>query len=86
MSDRYCNVEDGVDSLEGYLHFLWHIYYQLSQHASYEASNHGGLVLDILRIHGKGPWTRPASGVYGIDIARTIEDTLWNDLPFLVTI
>jgi hypothetical protein len=29
--------------------------------------------------------TRPTSGNFGIDIARTVEGTLWNDLPFLAT-
>jgi hypothetical protein len=42
-------------------------------------------VLDIVRIQGLGPLTRPVQGNYGIDIARTVEGTLWNDLPFLVT-
>lgn len=85
MSDRYCNVGDGVNSLENYIHSLWHIYYQLSQHTSYETSNHESLILDNLRIQGKGPLTRSVLEVYGIDIARTIEGTLWNYLPFLVT-
>lgn len=85
ISERYCKIGDGVDSLEGYLHSLWHIYYQLSRHTSHETSDHDRLVLDILRIQGKGPLTRPVSGSYGIDIARTVQGTLWNDLPFLVT-
>lgn len=85
ISERYCKIGDGVDSLEGYLHSLWHIYYQLSRYTSHETPDHDRLVLDILRIQGKGPLTRPVSGWYGIDIARTVEGTLWNDLPFLVT-
>ncbi|KAE8355969.1 hypothetical protein BDV28DRAFT_162087 [Aspergillus coremiiformis] len=85
VSDRYCNIGDGVDTLERYLHSQWHIYYQLSRHTSHETTDHDRLVLDILRIQGKGPLTRPVRGVYGIDIARTVEGTLWNDLPFLVT-
>lgn len=85
VSERYCKIGDGVDSLEGYLHSLWHIYYQLSRYTSHETSDHDRLVLDVLRIQGKGPLTRPVSGLYGIDIARTVEGTLWNDLPFLVT-
>ncbi|RMZ67215.1 cytochrome P450 [Pyrenophora seminiperda CCB06] len=84
ISERYCNG-DGVDSLEGYLHSIWHMYYQLSRHTSHETSTHDGLVLDIVRIQGLGPLTRPVSGNFGIDIARTVEGTLWNDLPFLVT-
>ncbi|CAE7194696.1 hypothetical protein CFE70_007434 [Pyrenophora teres f. teres 0-1] len=84
ISERYCNG-DGVDSLEGYLHSTWYMYYQLSLHTSYETNAHDRLVLDIVRIQGLGPLTRPVSGNYGIDIARTIEGTLWNDLPFLVT-
>lgn len=46
--------------------------------------DHDGLVLDILRIQGLGPLTRPAPWLPGIDIARTVDGTLWNDLPFLV--
>jgi len=84
ISERYCNG-DGVDSLEGYLHCTWYMYYQLSRHTSHETPAHDRLVLDIARIQGLGPLTRPVSGNYGIDIARTVEGTLWNDLPFLVT-
>ena len=61
------------------------MYYQLGRLTSHESSDHDRLVLDILRIQGKGPLTRPVAGVCGIDIARTVEGTLWNDLPFLVT-
>ncbi|KAJ5099004.1 hypothetical protein N7532_006005 [Penicillium argentinense] len=85
ITDRYCSVGDGVDSLEEALHSLWHIFYQLGRYTAYESSEQDRLVLDILRIQGKGPLTRPVSGAYGIDIARTVEGTLWNDLPFLVT-
>lgn len=85
VSERYSRLGDGVDSLEGYLHSLWHMYYQLSRHASHETPEQDRLVLDILRIQGLGPLTRPASGNYGIHIARTVEGTLWNDLPYLVT-
>ncbi|KAG5659145.1 hypothetical protein KAF25_000347 [Fusarium avenaceum] len=85
ITSRYCNIGDGVDSLEGYIHTIWHSYYQLSRHASSETPEHDRLVLDIIRIQGQGPLTRPVSGCYGIEIARTVEGTLWNDLPFLVT-
>jgi hypothetical protein len=85
ISERYCSIGDGVDSLEGYLHSLWHMYYQLGRHTSFETTEQDRLVLDILRIQGKGPLTRPVTGLYGIDIARTVDGTLWNDLPFLVT-
>lgn len=85
VSNRYCSIGDGVDSLENQLHSLWHIYYQLGRYTSHETPDHDRLVLDILRIQGMGPLTRPAPGLYGIDIARTVEGTLWNDLPFLVT-
>ncbi|KAI4675252.1 uncharacterized protein J4E84_010253 [Alternaria hordeiaustralica] len=85
ISDRYCAVGDGVDSLEGYLHSIWHIYYQLGRLASHESADQDRLVLDIVRIQGLGPLTRPVSGNYGIDIARTVQGTLWNDLPFLAT-
>jgi hypothetical protein len=85
ISDRYCAVGDGVDSLEGYLHSIWHIYYELSRLASHESADQDRLVLDIVRIQGLGPLTRPVSGNYGIEIARTVQGTLWNDLPFLAT-
>ncbi|CAG8068347.1 hypothetical protein DTO013E5_9886 [Penicillium roqueforti] len=85
VTDRYCNVKDGVDSLEGYVREIWYMYYHLSLHTSHETPEHDSLVLDILRIQGKGPLTRPVKGNYGIDIARLTEGTLWNDLPFLVT-
>jgi pimeloyl-ACP methyl ester carboxylesterase len=85
ISDRYCAVGDGVDSLEGYLHSIWHIYYQLGRLASHETAEQDPLVLDIVRIQGLGPLTRPVSGNYGIEIARTVQGTLWNDLPFLAT-
>jgi hypothetical protein len=85
IAERYCSIGDGVDSLEGYLHSLWHMCYQLGRHTSFETTEQDRLVLDILRIQGKGPLTRPVTGLYGIDIARTVDGTLWNDLPFLVT-
>ncbi|KAI9929731.1 hypothetical protein ASPWEDRAFT_156031 [Aspergillus wentii DTO 134E9] len=85
VSSRYCRIGDGVDSLEEYIHSLWYMYYQLSRHTSHETTDHDRLVLDIVRIQGTGPLTRPVSGVYGIDIARTAEGVLWNDLPFLAT-
>ncbi|KAF4995277.1 hypothetical protein FGRMN_5242 [Fusarium graminum] len=85
ISDRFCSVGDGVDSLVGYLHTIWHVYYQISRFTSHETSDHDRLVLDIIRIQGLGGLTRPASGNYGIDVARTADGTLWNDLPFMVT-
>jgi hypothetical protein len=85
VSERYCAIGDGVDSLEGYIHSLWYMYYQLGRHTSHETRDHDRLVLDILRIQGLGPLTRPVTGLYGIDVARTVEGTLWNDLPYLVT-
>ncbi|UZP40404.1 hypothetical protein NXS19_008220 [Fusarium pseudograminearum] len=85
ISNSYCSVCDGVDSLEGSLHSIWHVYYQLSRHAFHETSEHDRLVLDIVRFQGLGPLTRPVPGSYGIDIARTTDGTLWNDLPFLVS-
>ncbi|KAJ5984612.1 hypothetical protein N7481_006711 [Penicillium waksmanii] len=85
ITERYCNSGDGVDSLVGYIHHIWYTYYQLSRHTSHETADHNSLVLDIIRIQGQGPLSRPVRGNYGIDIARTVEGTLWNDLPFLVT-
>lgn len=85
ISDRYCRIGDGIDSLEGYLHNLWHMYYQLARHTAHDTSDQDRLILNIVRTQGLGPLTRPVSGLYGIDIARTVEGTLWNDLPFLAT-
>ncbi|KGO54332.1 Protein of unknown function DUF3632 [Penicillium expansum] len=85
VTNRYCNSGDGVDSLEGYTRNIWYSYFQLSLHASPETPEHDHLVLDILRIQGMGPLTRPVRGHFGIDIARMTEGTVWNDLPFLVT-
>ncbi|CAG7964194.1 unnamed protein product [Penicillium nalgiovense] len=85
VTDRYCNVGDGVDSLDRYLRDIWYMYYQLSLYTSHETPDHDRLVFDILRIQGSGPLTRPVKGKYGVEIARMAEGTLWNDLPFLVT-
>lgn len=85
VTTRYCDLGDGVDSLEKYIHSLWYIYYELARNTSHESTDHDRLVLDIIRIQGKGALTRPVAGNYGIDIARTVEGTLWNDLPFLAT-
>ncbi|KAJ5971275.1 uncharacterized protein N7479_001193 [Penicillium vulpinum] len=60
------------------------MYLQLSLRTSHETLKHDRVVLDIPRIQGKGPLTRPMAGLYGTDIARTVDGTLWNDLPFLV--
>lgn len=85
VSDRYCNCGDGVASLEGYIREIWYMYFQLSLHASHETPEHDRLVFDIIRIQGMELLTRPVKGISGIDIARTTEGTVWNDLPFLVT-
>ncbi|KAF5228167.1 hypothetical protein FAUST_11286 [Fusarium austroamericanum] len=85
INHRFCSVGDGVDTLEGYVHTIWHTYYLLSRHAACESFDHDRLVLDILRIQGLGVLTRPASGLYGVDVARTADGLLWTDLPFLVT-
>ncbi|KUM57611.1 hypothetical protein ACN42_g9562 [Penicillium freii] len=84
VTSRYCDIGVGVDSLEGHIHSLWYMYYELGRNISSDAPEHEGIVLDILRIQGMGPLIRPARGGYGIDIARTVDGTLWNDLPFLV--
>ncbi|KAJ5671294.1 hypothetical protein N7507_000421 [Penicillium longicatenatum] len=84
VTKRYCDIGDGVDSLEAHIHSLWYMYYELGRNISSESPEHEGIVLDILRIQGMGPLTRHARGVNGIDIARTVDGTLWNDLPFLV--
>ncbi|CDM32944.1 unnamed protein product [Penicillium roqueforti FM164] len=76
VTSRYCQVGDGVDSLELYVRHIWYMYYQLGLYTSHETPEHDRLVLDILRIQGKGPLTRPGKGVYGIDIARMTEGTL----------
>lgn len=86
INDRYCRVGDGVDALEGTLHSLWYMYCVLGQYTCHESRDQDQLVLDIIRIQGNGPLTRPTSGLYGVvDVARTVEGTLWNDMPFLVT-
>jgi hypothetical protein len=74
ISERYCSIGDGVDSLEGYLHSIWHIYYQLGRHTSHESAEHDRLVLDILRIQGLGPLIRPVTRLYGIHMANS----RWN--------
>lgn len=84
VTSRYCDIGDGVDSLESHIHSLWYMYYELGRTIFSDSPEHEGLVLDILRIQGMGPLTRPSRGVNGIDIARTADGTLWNDLPFLV--
>lgn len=83
VTSRYCHVGDGVDTLEVHIHSMWYMYYELARVTSCTSPEHEGLVLDILRIQGKGPLTRPVRGLYGVDIARTVDGTLWNDLPFL---
>ncbi|KKK25544.1 hypothetical protein P175DRAFT_0504700 [Aspergillus ochraceoroseus IBT 24754] len=85
ITDRYCGIGDGVDSIDDKLHDLWHIYFEMSRHIPHESSDQDRLVLGILRIQGRGPLSRRSPGLYGIDIARTTDGTLWNDLPFLVT-
>lgn len=85
IASRYCEAGYGVDSLERYIHSMWYMYYQLSQNISNETPDHESLVLNIIQIQGMGPLTRPVRGNYSVDIARTAEGTLWNDLPFLAT-
>ncbi|CAG8293327.1 unnamed protein product [Penicillium salamii] len=81
ITSRYCSVADGVDTLEDYIHPLWYMYYELGRSISCDAPEHEGIVLDILRIQGMGPLTRPSPGGRGIDIARTADGALWTDLP-----
>lgn len=84
VTERFCRVGDGVDSLEGYIHSLWHIYYQLARHTATKSLEHTRIVLDIALIQGKGTLVRPVSGPYGHDVARTTDGILWVDLPFFV--
>ncbi|KAJ5804376.1 uncharacterized protein N7518_000679 [Penicillium psychrosexuale] len=84
MGQRYCRNRASIDSCESYLHSLWCVYYQCARHVSHESFEQDRWVLDILRTRGHGPLTRPAPGG-GIDIARTIDGTVWNDMPFLAT-
>jgi hypothetical protein len=77
VSDRYCSLGDGIDSLVHHLHSIWHMYYHLGVHTAHDTFNHDRLVLDIVRIQGLGPLTRPVTGQYGIDIARTVDGTVW---------
>ncbi|RMZ74575.1 cytochrome P450 [Pyrenophora seminiperda CCB06] len=85
VSDRYCSLGDGIDSLVHHIHSAWHMYYQLAVHTAHDTYDQDRLVLDIVRIQGLGPLVRPVTGQYGVDIARTVDGTVWNDLPFLAT-
>lgn len=84
ISERYCRIGDSVDSFEPVLRDLWYIYYQGGRYLSHESAEHDRLVLDVLRIKGRGPLVRPAPSGCGFDIARTPAGALWNDLPFFV--
>ncbi|PKX97911.1 DUF3632 domain-containing protein [Aspergillus novofumigatus IBT 16806] len=84
VGQRYCRSGTSIDSCEPYLHSLWYVYYQCARHVSHESFEQDRWVLDILRTRGQGPLTRPAPGA-GIDIARTPNGTVRNDLPFLTT-
>jgi hypothetical protein len=83
VTERYCSLGDGIDFLVCHIHSMWHTYYQLGVHTEHDTYDQDRLVLDIVRIQGLGPLTRPVTGNYGIDVARTIDGTVWNDLPFL---
>lgn len=80
----YCQSRASIDSCETSLHSLWCVYYQCARHVSHESFEQDRWVLDILRTRGRGPLIRPAPGG-GIDIARTLDGTVWNDMPFLAT-
>ncbi|KGO45079.1 Protein of unknown function DUF3632 [Penicillium expansum] len=84
MGQSYCASRESIDSCEPTLHSLWYVYCQCAKHVSYESFEQDKWILDILRTRGRGPLTRPAPGG-GIDIARTTNGTVWNDLPFLAT-
>jgi hypothetical protein len=43
MTDRYCNVREGVDFLEGYLRDIWYMFYQPSLYTSRETLDHDRL-------------------------------------------
>ncbi|KAL4895397.1 hypothetical protein BDV59DRAFT_173829 [Aspergillus ambiguus] len=85
LSHTYCQTGNAVDTSEPTLHHLWYVYSQCARYFSHESSEQDTLVLDILRTRGRGPLTRPAPSGCGVDIARTPDGTVWNDLPFLVT-
>jgi hypothetical protein len=82
VSDRYRGGYS-IDSVLSSIHSLWHMYYQLGVHTAHDTHDHDRLILDIVHIQGLGPLTRPAK--WGTDIARTVDGTVWNDLPFLAT-
>jgi hypothetical protein len=86
VTNKYC-FGSGTDSLQGPICSIWHMYYQLSRHAPHDKPENDSLVLDILRIQGLGPLTRPTPNYDNndIDIARTADGVLWNDLPFFAT-
>ena len=84
MGQSYCRSRTSIDSCEPSLRSLWYVYYQCARHVSHDSFEQDRWILDILRTRGRGPLTRPAPGA-GIDIARTPDGTVWNDLPFLAT-
>ncbi|KAJ5153874.1 Protein of unknown function DUF3632 [Penicillium coprophilum] len=40
VTSRYCDIGDGVDSLEGSIHSLWYMYYELGRNISSESPEH----------------------------------------------
>ncbi|GAB1191637.1 hypothetical protein APSETT444_000817 [Aspergillus pseudonomiae] len=85
IGQRYCRSQNSIDYCEQHLHDLWYTYHHWSKHLSHESPEQDKLVLNILRLRGRGPLTRPAPGGCGVDLARTPDGTVWNDLPFLAT-
>ncbi|KAE8153067.1 hypothetical protein BDV25DRAFT_127541 [Aspergillus avenaceus] len=84
VTQFYCRSGNSIDNCETHLHSLWYAYYQCARHVSNESFEQDRWVLDILRTRGRGPLTRHAPAA-GVDIARTPDGTVWNDLPFLAT-
>lgn len=59
ITDRFYRPGGSLESVEDFLHSLWHMYYQLGRHTSSKSSEQDGLVLDIVRMQARGGtlWT-----------------------------
>lgn len=82
IANEYCN-SDAIDHVIPHLHSIWMFYFFGARYTSHKSTEQDRLVLDILRLRGRGPLTRLSPGECGLDIARTPSGTVWNDLPYL---
>lgn len=51
---RFYQPGGSLESVKGYLHSLWHMYYQLGRYTSSKLPEQDRLVLDIVRIQARG--------------------------------